>query len=150
VTIDNRAQEEVLEASRETDPRHLYLNIEDIEGEENPGTVYGVYVNLPEDPDEGTLEKHYAGNISFFGIERAQSPAGDEHGHRLRYSLDVGDLLRSLGGGESFEEEEVRVTFRPLTLLPPEGATEEAFGAGSEVSRDEPPVQIGRVSLSVG
>lgn len=149
VAIDDRGQQEVLEASRESTPENLYLNIEDIEGEKNPGTVYGVYVNLPEDPDEKTLEAHYAGNISFFGIEHSQDPPGDEHGHGLRYSLEVGSLLRKLGGGEQFGEEEVRVTFRPLSLLPPEGGAEESFRAAAEAREDGPPVKIGRVSLAV-
>jgi tyrosinase len=149
VAIADRGQQEVLEASRASTPENLYLNIEDIEGEKNPGTVYGVYVNLPENPDEKTLEEHYAGNISFFGIEHSQDPPGDEHGHGLRYSLEVGSLLRKLGGGEQFGDEEVRVTFRPLSLLPPEGEAEESFRAAAEERRDEPPVKIGRVSLAV-
>jgi tyrosinase len=148
VAIDNRSQREVLEASRESTPGRLYLNIEDIKGEQNPGTVYGVYVNLPESPDEQALAAHHAGNVSFFGIERATRPLGDEHGHTLRVSMEVGELLRSLGDGEHFEEEEVRVTFRPLSLVPPEGRSEESFRAAAP-STDEPPVQIGRVSLSV-
>jgi tyrosinase len=148
VAIDNRSQEEVQEASRESTPGRLYLNIEDIEGEQNPGTVYGVYVNLPADADEQTLAKHHAGNVSFFGIERASHPRGDEHSHNLRVSMEVGGLLRSLGGGESFGEEEVKVTFRPLSLAPPEGKTEESFRAAAPAA-EEPPVQIGRVSLSV-
>jgi len=150
VTIDQRAKEELKEASRESDPRRVFLNIEDIEGEVNPGTVYGVYVNLPKDPDEPTLEKHYAGNISFFGIERAREPRGDEHGHSIRYILEIGGLLRSLGGGEFSGDEELDVTFRPLRLKPPKGHPEaESFPAQPE-GMQAPPIQIGRVSLSVG
>jgi tyrosinase len=148
VAIDNRAQEEVLEASRAEDPRRLYLNIEDIEGEKNPGTVYGVYVNLPENPDEKTLAAHHAGNVSFFGIERARNPRGDEHGHNLRVSMDVGELLRSIGGGQQFGDEQVQVTFLPLSLISPEGESQEAFHPPEE-AEDEPPVHIGRVSLTV-
>lgn len=147
VAIADRSQEEVQEASRESTPGRLYLNIEDIEGERNPGTVYGVYVNLPEDPDEKTLAAHHAGNVSFFGIERAANPREDEHGHNLRVSMEVGELLRSLGGGDRFEDEEVKVTFRPISLAPPEGRTEESFREAAPA--EEPPVQIGRVSLSV-
>ena len=155
VAIDGRAREEVEEASRQADPRRLYLNIENIEGEKNPGTVYGVYLNLPEDPDEETLAKHYAGDISFFGIEHTRKPPKDEHGHQLRYVLEVGQLLRSLGDGEQFGGEEVKVTFRPLALLPPEGGDEEDLQAAAEEApvaepEEEPAVQIGRVSLSVG
>jgi len=149
VNFEPQAQNEVLEASRESDPRRLYLNIENIEGEKNPGTVYGVYVNLPENPDPAMLDAHYAGSVSFFGLERTNDPQADEHPHALRYSLEVGDLLRSLGGGRQYEEEEVHVTFLPETLLPPEGAPTMESLAFAEEPADEPPVQIGRVSLSV-
>lgn len=149
VALENRAQQEVFEAARETDPRRVYLNIEDIEGERNPGTVYGVYLNLPEDPDEEALGEHYAGAVSFFGIEHTRKPPRDEHGHQLRYVLEVGDLLRSLGGVERFEQEGMQVTFRPLPLLAPEGESREAFSAAAAPEEDQPPVQIGRVSLAV-
>jgi tyrosinase len=148
VSIDDRAQGEVLEASRVEDPRHVYLNIEDIEGEKNPGTVYGVYVNLPENPDEKTLAEHHAGNVSFFGLERARNPRRDEHGHNLRVSMDVGDLLREISGGQEFGGEQVHVTFLPISLISPGGKSEESFRAPAQ-AKDRPPVQIGRVSLSV-
>lgn len=152
VAIDDRAQEDVQEASRKTDPRRLYLNIENIEGKTNPGTMYGVYLNLPEDPDEKTLEEHYAGAVSFFGVEHTENPPKDEHGHQLRYVLEVGALLRSLGDGEKYDQGDLKVSFRPLSLLPPEGASEEEYHAAAtapEAAAEESPVEIGRVSLSV-
>lgn len=138
VEIDERAREEVREASKKSDPRHLYLNIEDIEGEVNPGTIYGVYIDLPKGADTETRAAHQVGNVSFFGIEKAQAPKGDEHGHSLRLSVEVGGLLRALGGGESFEGDEICVTFCPLTLPGEEDASHEEF-----------PVHIGRISLAV-
>ncbi|HST68615.1 MAG TPA: tyrosinase family protein [Solirubrobacterales bacterium] len=150
VAIDNRAQPEVQEASRQANPQRLFLSIEEIEGDTDPGTVYGVYVNLPENPDEETLAAHYAGNISFFGIERAQEPSGDEHGHSLRYVLEVTHLLRTLGGGEDFGDEELQVTFRPLRRRWPKGHPEKESFAPSPAARTEPAIEIGRVSLAVG
>lgn len=146
VEIDERARGEVREASAKSDPRHVYLNIEDIEGEMNPGTVYGIYVNLPKDADAETKAKHHVGNISFFGIELAGRPARDEHGHNMRVSVEVGELLRALGGGEYYDGEEVHVTFLPLSLEAPKGKEQylpEAEEGG------EAPVHIGRVSLSI-
>jgi tyrosinase len=150
VPFERQAEVEVAEASRETDPRRLYLNVEDIEANENPGTVYAVYVNLPEQPDQKALDAHYAGSISFFGIERTNDPRADEHPHGLRYSLEIGELLRSLGDGDSYRRDGVHVTFRPETLEPPEGMAEKEALAIAEAPKDEPPVRIGRVSLSVG
>lgn len=148
VEIDERAREEVREASRRDNPRHLYLNIEDIEGEENPGTVYGIYVNLPKGADEKTKAEHHVGNVSFFGIELAGKPVDDEHPHNMRASVEVGELLRVLGGGEHFAEEQLYVTFCPLTLEAPEGKEEEYAHLTAE-PKDEAPIHIGRVSLAI-
>lgn len=149
VEIDERAKEEVSAASSESDPRRLYLNLEDIEGEVNPGTVYGIYVNLPAGADPKELEAHRAGNVSFFGIERARKPRDDEHAHGLRVSVEVGGLLREISEGDRWEGEQIDVTLRPLTLIPAEGQGEEA-AKEMESFEEDSPVQIGRVSLSVG
>jgi tyrosinase len=132
----------------------VYLNIENIEGKTNPGTMYGVYLNLPEHPDAETLEKHYAGAVSFFGIEHGQDPRKDENGHQLRHVLEVGKLLRSLGDGTEYGKGDVKVSFRPLGVEPPETSGKEGLRAAmaapaKEARGDEPPVAIGRVSLSV-
>ncbi|HET8863366.1 MAG TPA: tyrosinase family protein [Solirubrobacterales bacterium] len=149
VEIDERAKQEVSAASSESDPRRLFLNLEDIEGEVNPGSVYGIYVNLPEDAGPEQLEAHRAGNVSFFGIERARKPRDDEHAHGLRVSVEVGNLLRSLSEGDRWEGEQIDVTLRPLALIPGEGQSEEA-ARELESFEEDPPIDIGRVSLSVG
>jgi tyrosinase len=144
VSIDERAKDEVAAATSESDPRQLFLNLEDIKGETNPGSVYGIYLNLPPDADESTLAKHHVGNLSFFGIERAKNPSDDEHSHSLRVSVEVGEVLRAIGAEPG---EPVDVTLRPLSLLPGEGMSAESLAAPSG---EDPPVKIGRVSLTVG
>lgn len=147
VEVDERAEEEVAGASRESDPRRLYLNIEDIEGDRNPGTVYGVYVNLPDDPGEKDLEAHLVTNVSFFGIERARNPRQDEPPHSMRVSVDVGHLLGAIGEGDAWDGSPIYVTFRPIGLYPGKDQTEEYLR--SEEPDEYPPVKVGRVSLSV-
>jgi tyrosinase len=146
--IDERAREEVREASNASDPRNLYLNVENIEGEINPGIAYGIYVNLPEGADEATKAEHHVGNVSFFGIELARQPLKDEPAHNPVASAEVGSLLRSLGDGEHFDEPEIDVTFLPLLPEPPEGREEE-FRQLLEERSESPPVHIGRVSLGI-
>jgi tyrosinase len=148
VEIDPRAREEVREASTQTDPRHLYLNIENIEGEANPGISYGIYVNLPQGADAETRRRHHVGNVSLFGIEHAAAPLKDEPAHSVATSVEIGSLLRALGGGEHFDEEGINVTFLPLLSVPPEGREEE-FRQLAEEEAEGPPVHIGRVSLAV-
>jgi tyrosinase len=147
VEIDQRANEEAAEASRRFDPRHVYLNLEDIEAERNPGSVYGIYVNLPEDPSPEQLEAHHAGNLSFFGIERTQDPRKDEHPHKLRISVEVGGLLDSVSE-EGWDGQKVDVALLPLGLLPPEGASDEV-AREMRPSGEDPPVHLGRISVAI-
>ncbi|MFE5495418.1 tyrosinase family protein [Streptomyces virginiae] len=114
--------------------RRVYLNVEDIEGDANPDKVYGIYVNLPEGASREQAEGHRVGNLSFFGIERAQDPRGDEHPHGLRVSVEITPLVRRLQADDAWDEARLQVTFRPLGAAPEEG--------------EDPPVEIGRVSLS--
>jgi tyrosinase len=145
VSIDDRAKQEVAAATSESDPRRLFLNLEDIEGDTNPGSVYGIYVNLPAGADAETLAKHHVGNVSFFGIERAKAPKDDEHSHGMRVSVEVGEVLRAIGSEDPGGK--VDVTLKPLSLVAPPGESEEAIAAPSG---EDPPVKIGRVSLTVG
>ncbi|HEU4944270.1 MAG TPA: tyrosinase family protein, partial [Solirubrobacterales bacterium] len=147
VEVDERAKEEVVEASLDSNPRRLYLNIEDIEGEVDPGIVYGVYVNLPEDAPAKERRAHHVTNVSFFGIERARNPREDEHSHSLRVSVDVGHILSAVGEEGQWDGKPIDVTFLPLTLAPGEGQGDEYLKEAR--AEEHPPVHIGRVSLSV-
>jgi tyrosinase len=153
VAIDQRARAEVAEASNDADPRHVILNVEEIEAEVNPGSAYGIYVNLPENPDPEALKTHHVGNLSFFGIEHAQKPRGDKPAHSPRLSVDIGGVLDSL---DVEQEGQVKVSFLPINLIGGEGAKHAIGGPGQGVAAEtesdgeDPPVQIGRVSLSVG
>jgi tyrosinase len=153
VEIDPRARQEVSEAKRSDDPRRVVLNVEDIEADANPASVYGIYLNLPENPDEKTLEAHHAGNLSFFGIEQSRNPKGEEKAHPLRVSLEVGQLLDRLDVGE---DEEIKVSFLPINLIRPEEGPKHGIagarrGVAAETASEgaDPPVQIGRVSLAI-
>lgn len=144
VEIDRRGREEVFEAAAPEGANRLYLNIEDIEGDENPSTVYGVYLNLPPDPAPEDYGRHYVGNLSFFGIERAGAPIGDKPPHGMRASFEVGPLVDSLRREGAWDENNLRVRFAPILPEAVEGVEAAPPGAG-----DHDPVEIGRVSLSI-
>jgi tyrosinase len=130
-----------LAATPEATPSRVYLNVEDVQGERNPGVVYAVYANVPDDDDDPTNDAHYVGNISFFGIELTQDLDRDHPGG-LRYAFDITDLYNRLREQGRWNEEEVKVTFAPL--LPPGGAGPAAAEPRAE---ETPPVSVGRVSL---
>lgn len=119
----------------------VYLNVENIEAERNPGGNYGVYINLPDEDEDPTNDDFHVGNISFFGIEytsdRDQDTAG---GGGMRYAFDITDLVHELQDQNRWDPERVKVTFAPLRSGP-------ARRAGKEV--EPTPVSIGRVSFFV-
>jgi tyrosinase len=144
--IDPQAHEAALTATGAIAPQRILLSVENIEAEQNPGTVYGVYVNLPADASPDVAESHHAGNVSFFGVERARNPRGDEHAHSLRTMHDITELTQSLAAHGEWDGRHVEVTFRPLGLIPPD-QPELAHALPDQVTDADPPVTIGRVAI---
>ncbi|HEX3977515.1 MAG TPA: tyrosinase family protein [Solirubrobacteraceae bacterium] len=144
--IDPQAHEAALAATGATAPQRILLGVEDIEAEQNPGTVYGIYLNLPADASPDVAESHHAGNVSFFGVERARNPRGDEHAHSLRVVHDITELAQSLAAQGEWDGRHVEVTFRPLGLIP-QDQPELAHALPDAVTDADPPVTIGRVSI---
>jgi hypothetical protein len=121
----------------------VYLDLADIEGETNPGIVYGVYLNLPADAAEDAREDHLAGVVSFFGVELTTpqgAAASDEAAHAMRYSFDVTALVDRLRARGTWAPDRVRVSLQPLGEEPEPGA---ALGA-------PPPIRVGTFGLYQG
>lgn len=130
-------------------PSRVYLNVEDVAGEGNPGVSYGVYVTVPDEGDGA--DPHHVGNVSFFGIETATDLGADHPGGHggMRFAFDISDLhaeLRERG----LWSDEVRVTFAPLGLEPGDDAVDDAGdGPADDAVPAPPPVRVGRVSVYV-
>ena len=144
--IDAQAHQAALQALGTGEPPSILLSVEDIEAEHNPGTVYGIYVNLPADAPPQVAEDHHAGNVSFFGVERARNPRGDEHAHGLRVVSDITELTQSLAAQGQWDGRHVEVTFRPLGLIPHD-RPELAHALPEDMADTDPPVTIGRVAI---
>jgi tyrosinase len=125
--------------------QNVYLNVEDIEGKRNPGTVYGVYADLPAGASAEVDAAHHVGNLSFFGIEGASDPGRDEHAHGLRVAMDITTLAHELAAEDRWAGHALSVSFRPLSLTPPEVPDPEDLVAAP--AGQDPPVEIGRVSV---
>jgi hypothetical protein len=91
-------------------------------------------------------ESHHAGNVSFFGVERARNPRGDEHPHSLRVVQDITELAQSLAAQGQWDGQHVEVTFRPLGLIPHD-RPDLAHALPGDVTDADPPVTIGRVAI---
>ncbi len=140
----------------------MYLNITDIEGSRNPGVVFGVYLNLPDDrlpednppadpadsagdrADNTTAADHLAGLISFFGIEDsdpATAAATRKEPHGMRYSFDVTDVVERLQAAGHWPADAMRVTLLPVT----QDDDPEALSAAAP-----PSVRVGTFNLYQG
>ncbi len=119
-------------------PQSVYLNVENIEGEANPGLLYGVYVNLPAGEPPDPDGPHFAGTMSFFGIESSTEDDDDreEAAHGLRHVFDITSLVAELTELGRWDPEHLDVTFSAIGV-------EDEIASGLDV----PPVRIGRVSL---
>jgi Common central domain of tyrosinase len=148
--IDPRAREEILDAADPDDPRHLYVNVEEIRGKTTPDTVYAMYLNLPEEPSPADYESRYLTSLSFFGLERTTDPAGDEAPHGMRVSTEVTRMIKILRDNTDWDRERLRLRFRPVVPEPSMDMPDEARELLASSHRPEhAPIEIGRISLSI-
>lgn len=123
---------------------NVYLNVEEIEGESNPGTGYAVYADFQPDRPVDAQSSHHVGNLSFFGIERAREPAADQAPHALQSSFEITSIARELEAHGEWAGHALRVMFEPLQLLAAAGAGEHSVASPAHEDR---PVRLGRISV---
>lgn len=134
--------------------RTAMLNVEDMRAEQNPGVVYGVYLNLPAGRwDERTLNHHHVGNVTVFGIEAMNDPdPAHDHVPGMRHTFDITRRLRALQRSGRFRADRpLTVTFALELPAPPPGYTGDADAvlAGLVASARSRPISVGRVSVFV-
>jgi tyrosinase len=139
LAVSPASRPDLMAVGAEEQQPNVYLNVEDVEGEANPGLLYGVYVNLPEDERPDPDSPHFVGVLPFFGIEStAPEDADEEAPHRLRYVFDITDTVAELVARGRWTPDQLHVTFAPVGVEPE-----------TSLEKAPPPVQIGRVSLFV-
>jgi tyrosinase len=131
----------------------IYLSIDDLRADSNPGVVYGVYLDLPPDAPAEARHGYHVGNIAPFGIEHANDPdTGHEGDSGFRHVFDITDRVRALQHTGVWDPTSFTVTFEVITPLPPPGK-EEMRAQLTQDHRDAgaaEPLHVGRVSLFVG
>lgn len=145
VPLDARAVADALARTATLQPRIL-LELKDVVAEKNPGSVYGVYVDMPENAPVEQEPLHHVGNLSFFGIERAGAPRGEGHPHGLSVTFDITEIANALRARGEWSETGVDVTFRPHRLIPPDGAEPPPPAEGAKPEH-ELPVTVGSISV---
>jgi tyrosinase len=111
----------------ETEPRRVFLAVEDITGDANPGISYAVYIGRSTD------DTRMAGLISFFGIEGSRGG-----GHPLGFAFDVTDIVRSMRDEDAWDPADLHVIFEPVWPV-----HDDASSRVEEVA----PVEVGSVSV---
>jgi tyrosinase len=149
VPVDERSMRSLQRAlPAETRQHRAYLEIQNVDAERNPGTVYGVYVNLPESPTSEDLDIHHVGNVSLFGIERAKNPSGDAHPHPMQFSMEITDVLNTLASRNAWKNgEQLDVSFRPLTVTPDPTSPPSVARVAELADHRSTPIEIGRISI---
>jgi tyrosinase len=110
-----------------------YLHIENVVSKK-AHTTYEVYVNLPENPDAGAYEEHYAGSMHLFGVVRASTRSARSAGNGLSFSMDITGLVESLKQKNAWDEKRVRVAFLPRA------------GVEGKAAKHDP-ITVGRISI---
>lgn len=119
----------------------VFLAVENIEAEHNPGLVFDVLLNQPQ--ADGDPDVHRVGSFTLFGIERMNDPDHPhEGGPGLRHTFDVAEVISGLAALDLWNPDTITVTIDPVPPLAPPGEEQRSIAEFSF-----PPVQVGRISL---
>jgi tyrosinase len=107
--------------------RRLYLVINNIKAEAQPGTLYAVYLDLPEGaPPSDPVNSNYVGSFNFFDAV----PHGDEHADHVSkpISFDITNVASNLGARGLLKADHT------VTIVPYNAPTAEAKPVVGDIS----------------
>lgn len=146
-TIDMLVSDEIVSAigALVDGTSEMFLSVEDIQAEENPGVAYGVFVNLDDPGSPEQRAQRLVGAISLFGIELRNDPDADHQGAGgMQYTFNVTQLVRDLvAAGAVTDPTRWSVTVEPVDLVE---SDDPDLTIGPELLGE---VRIGRISLFV-
>jgi tyrosinase len=146
VSLDDRTMRELADRSDFRSQGRMFLEIENVTSKRNPNFVYGIFINLPMSVDSEELKSHHVGNLSLFGIERANAPRSDRHAHAFGLSIEITDVLDKLAiAGEWLNGRLIDVTFLPISIESPADSRDPV---SFSTNHHDFPVEIGRIALS--
>jgi hypothetical protein len=139
------ASREAVGAAAADPARRLFVTVEDIEAEADPGLGYAVYLDAPDGGGHGAGDPRHIGNVSFFGVAFMADPDREHSGAPgMRHVFDATAAVDALRAAGVWDAQAVTVTFEPIAVEPPPG---EAGVAPSEEAGGAAPVRVGRVGL---
>jgi len=131
----------MVERAARAETQRIFVTVEDIEAQQDPGLAYAVYL---EGPSGG---REHIGNVSLFGIQDMNDPDRPHQGAPgFRHAFDVTGAVNALREQGALDPTSVTVTFEPIRIIPAPG---EEAPVAAEARQAAPPVSIGRVGLFV-
>jgi len=95
--------------------RHTYLLVSGLSTKLQPGSLYSLYLDLPDQATNQQLEDHLIGTINFFGVPHAENPHGVMKGPdgKSRFlSFEITGKLRALGHNKALNEKPILTIIR--------------------------------------
>jgi tyrosinase len=123
------------------EPRHVYLNLENITGAGVPGD-YLVYLDLPDD----NIAPSLAGVMTTFGLERASDTALSHGGSGLTQVFEITDLSARLKLTNA-DVPRLKVTFVREGVAAADTEAPSGLSEYAGLNRNPPTVRVGRISL---
>ena len=84
--------------------RRIYLRLRDLRAEEQPGTLYQLYLDLPAGAVPGKDEPRHIGSLNFFNAVRLEGTTPEARAVPIDLSLDITDVARTLGKKKLLED----------------------------------------------
>ena len=135
ITLDIREHRQRLAVIAESKKETLFLELDDVEAERQPGVAWQVYVGLPGKGVPDPESPYYVGNVALFGTGiRSEAP------HEFKPARFEFAINRALQASLKASGDRIEVTFVPQGIL--------IDGKTSRPKADST-VRIGRVSLTV-
>ncbi len=114
--------------------RRVFLNVEDIEADQDSGMAYAVYLNLPADAG-ADRERHHVGNFTLFGLGAMNDPETPHDGAPgLGHTFDVTDVVATLASLDLWDASAITVTLRAA----PPGDAGGCRGSGPSAAGTDP------------
>ncbi|MDA9393094.1 hypothetical protein WN73_21490 [Bradyrhizobium sp. CCBAU 45394] len=123
------------------EPRHVYLNLENITGAGIPGD-YLVYVDVPDDNHSPS----FIGVMTTFGLERASDRSLSHGGSGLTQVFEITELANQLKLSQS-SVSRLKVTFEREGLKPADAEAPAELADYAGIKRNAPTVTVGKISL---
>ena len=116
IELTERASAAILQAAQGTGGNsRVYLTVQGIEYQQNPGAGYEIYLNVPANTVSQSSES--AGVLHFYGLREAAQASGQP----AQAEFDITDAIRQLHKSNHWNHHQLRVTFMRRAPLSPSG-----------------------------